>query len=219
MIKHVLMDVDHTLYPRSSGVEGAMVVRINKFVGEYLGVSAEEAARMNTMVQKMLELNHLEFGNAEVIKERFDIAACIRGYLETGRVIADKEGVSVIADLNDAVYVESDQYMCEEIFVNYFTNAVHHAEGEKTVRITAAETDGRVRISVYNSGSPIPDEALERIWDKFYKVDKSRSRQYGGSGIGLSIVKAAMDLLGGDYGVYNTDGGVVFYFELPRAQE
>ena len=109
--------------------------------------------------------------------------------------------------------------MCEEVFVNYFTNAVHYAEGEKEVRITVQSTDSRVRVSVFNSGSPIPDEALDRIWDKFYKVDKSRSRQYGGSGIGLSIVKAAMELLGGAYGVYNTDDGVVFYFELPDAEQ
>ncbi|MBR2122532.1 MAG: HAMP domain-containing histidine kinase [Lachnospiraceae bacterium] len=225
MRKEFISNVTHELKTPIAIIQGYAEGLVDNVASDeemrryYCSVIAEEAARMNTMVRKMLELNHLEFGTAEVIKERFDIAASIRGYLETGRVIADREGVTVKADLDEAVFVESDQYMCEEVFVNYFTNAVHYAEGEKEVRITVQSTDSRVRVSVFNSGSPIPDEALDRIWDKFYKVDKSRSRQYGGSGIGLSIVKAAMELLGGAYGVYNTDDGVVFYFELPDAEQ
>ena len=76
---------------------------------------------------------------------------------------------------------------------------------------------GRVRISVYNTGRPVPEEDLDRIWDKFYKVDKARTREYGGSGVGLSIVKAIMDSMNGAYGVNNTDDGVIFWFELEEA--
>ena len=67
---------------------------------------------------------------------------------------------------------------------------------------------------VYNTGDHIPEESLERLWDKFYKVDKARTREYGGSGIGLSIVKAIQTSIGRDYGVENTEGGVTFWFEL-----
>ena len=72
----------------------------------------------------------------------------------------------------------------------------------------------RVRVSVFNTGEPIPDKDIENIWNKFYKVDKARTREYGGSGIGLSIVKAIMELHQRGYGVINHKDGVEFWFEL-----
>ena len=75
----------------------------------------------------------------------------------------------------------------------------------------------KVRINVFNSGDPIPEEALEHLWEKFYKVDKARSREVGGSGVGLSIVKAIMEALNNSYGVVNYENGVTFYFELDQA--
>ena len=71
-----------------------------------------------------------------------------------------------------------------------------------------------VRVSVYNSGNKIADEDIDKLFIKFYKADKARTRDYGGSGIGLSIVAATMDAHGKKYGVYNVDDGVVFYFDL-----
>ena len=70
------------------------------------------------------------------------------------------------------------------------------------------------RISVFNTGRPIPESDLDKIWTKFYKVDKARTREYGGSGIGLSIVKAVMEAMNRDYGVKNYDNGVEFWFEV-----
>ena len=71
-----------------------------------------------------------------------------------------------------------------------------------------------VNVSDFNTGEHIPEEAIEHLWDKFYKVDKARTRAYGGSGVGLSIVKAVMEYHGQDYGVENVDSGVVFWFTL-----
>ena len=70
---------------------------------------------------------------------------------------------------------------------------------------------------MFNTGSPIPDESVPHLWEKFYKVDKARTRQYGGSGVGLSIVKAIMDQMHQEYGVINYDNGVSFWFELEKA--
>ena len=74
--------------------------------------------------------------------------------------------------------------------------------------------DHKVRVSVFNTGEPIPEESLLYLWEKFYKVDKARTREYGGSGIGLSIVRAIMESMNHDYGVINYDNGVAFWFEL-----
>ena len=74
----------------------------------------------------------------------------------------------------------------------------------------------KCRVCVHNTGEAIPEESLEQIWEKFYKVDKARTREYGGSGVGLSIVKAILDAMKQEYGVQNTESGVLFYFELGK---
>ena len=90
------------------------------------------------------------------------------------------------------------------------------ADGEKVnvIIVSFSQVKNGLRVSVYNSGSNIPEDSLDRVWEKFYKVDKARTREYGGSGIGLSIVKAIMELHGRQCGVRNVYGGVEFYFEL-----
>ena len=87
-------------------------------------------------------------------------------------------------------------------------------DGARIIRIQAVKEEREVRISVANTGNNIPEEDLPKIWSKFYKVDKARTREYGGSGIGLSIVKAIMEAHGKEYGAYNTPDGVEFYITL-----
>ena len=97
---------------------------------------------------------------------------------------------------------------------NYLTNAIHHAAGEKRIEIRVISQENTVRISVFNTRTPIPDEDIGKIWDKFYKVDKAHTREYGGNGIGLSIVKAIMESFHQNYGVQNYQNGVEFWCEL-----
>ena len=82
------------------------------------------------------------------------------------------------------------------------------------IRLTVHEDAEKVRVSVFNTGAQIPQEDKEQIWNKFYKVDKARTREYGGHGIGLSIVKAIMESFHQEYGVENYENGVAFWFEL-----
>lgn len=187
----------------------------------YAGVVVDEAAKMNNMVQKLLSLNHLEFGTETVNMEHFDICDLIARYLQTARKLADEKNADIImtpAPGEQEIWVWSDSFLIEEVFTNYFSNACNHVEeagGRKPeidIRISSLKEDGRVRVSVFNTGKPIPEESVPRIWEKFYKVDKARTRAYGGSGIGLSIVKAIMELLHEDYGVINHEDGVEFWF-------
>ena len=91
---------------------------------------------------------------------------------------------------------------------------MNHVEGSKNIEIRSQIAGPKARISVYNTGKPIPEEDLDKIWVKFYKVDKARTREYGGSGVGLSIVKAIMDSFHQSFGVKNCEDGVEFWFEL-----
>ena len=180
----------------------------------YCEVIMDEAGKMNRMVKKLLTLNQLEFGDQKVVMERFDIIALIDSILSASVLMAEQKGVTVRMDKMDPVYVWADEFDIEEVFTNYFSNALNHVDFEKVIEVKVRKEDTKVRVSVFNTGKQIPEEDIDRIWDKFYKVDKARTREYGGSGIGLSIVKAIMDALHQPFGVKNWDNGVEFWFEL-----
>lgn len=183
----------------------------------YCDVIMDEAGKMNTMVKKLLTLNELEFGNDNVTMERFDIMALLRNYMQSAQILTSQNGIIVSLPESGPVYVWADEFKTEEVFANYFTNAVNHAAGEKRIEVKLEKGLKTVRISVFNTGEPIPEESLSQIWDKFYKVDKARTREYGGSGVGLSIVKAIMNSMNQKFGVKNCDSGVEFWFELETA--
>ena len=106
------------------------------------------------------------------------------------------------------------EFKTEEVIRNYFSNAMNHVKGDKIIDIKYTMLENKVRIGIFNTGDPIPEDSLPHLWEKFYKVDKARTREYGGSGVGLSIVKAIMDSMNQQYGVINYTNGVEFWIEL-----
>lgn len=180
----------------------------------YCDVIMDEAQKMDLLVKKLLTLNQLEFGNDIVTMERFDIVEMVRNYLSTVTILVENAGAKVVFEQENPIYVWGDEFKIAEVFTNYFTNALNHLAKEKEIRITVRRENDRARISVYNTGEPIPEESIPYLWDKFYKVDKARTREYGGSGVGLSIVKAIMESMNQPYGVINREEGVEFWFEL-----
>lgn len=185
----------------------------------YCEVIMDEAAKMNNMVKKLLTLNQLEFGNDVVNMERFDIVSLIRNYVQSAAILTKPKEISVKMDDYNPIYVWGDEFKIEEVVMNYFSNAVNHCSGDKVIDIRLEQKDGKTRVSVFNTGMPIPEESIPHLWEKFYKVDKARTREYGGSGVGLSIVKAIMDSMNQSYGVQNFNNGVMFWFELDTVQE
>ena len=169
---------------------------------------------MNKMVRQLLTLNALESGNDQAAMERFDLAELIRGVLDATRILIDQKEAVIEFSCSHPVYVWADEFKIEEVVTNYVSNALNHLAGENRIRITIEEREDRVRAAVRNTGKPIPEEDLPNIWTKFYKADKARTRAYGGSGIGLSIVKAVMDSHHQECGVRNVEDGVEFWFEL-----
>ena len=129
-------------------------------------------------------------------------------------ILIQQAGASVDFVSEEKVYVWGDEFKTEQVVRNYLTNAIHHVDNEKRIEVRIVSSDGKVRVSVFNSGKPIPEEDVPKLWDKFYKVDKAHTREYGGNGIGLSIVKAIMESFHQGYGVRNFDNGVEFWFEL-----
>lgn len=181
----------------------------------YCEVIMDEAEKMNRMVAKLLTLNHLEFGNDPVTMSRFDVTELIAGVVENASLLLGQNGISVDFSEKPA-YVWGDEFQIEEVITNYLSNAIHYAQGEKRIRIFYTYRQDVLRVSVFNTGAQIPEEDLPRVWDKFYKVDKARTREYGGSGIGLSIVKAIMESHHRACGVKNCEDGVEFWMELDK---
>ena len=183
----------------------------------YCDVIMDEANKMNTMVKRLLTLNQIEFGNDEPEMERFDINELIASVADANAIRAGQKNMSIVFDnRNEHNFVWADEYKTEEVLTNYISNALNHCDGKRAieVRTEKSENGGTITVTVYNSGKNIADEDLERIWEKFYKTDKARTREYGGNGIGLSIVKAIMDSMGQEYGVRNVSDGVEFLFNL-----
>ena len=171
------------------------------------------------MVKKLLTLNQIEFGSDQVHFERFDIVQVLRSSVNSATLLAEQKDAEILFYETDPVYVWADEFKTEQVIRNYLTNAIHHVDNERRIEVRVLSKDDIVRVTVFNSGHPIPQEDLAKLWDKFYKVDKAHTREYGGNGIGLSIVKAIMESFHQKYGVRNFDNGVEFWFELDaRAQ-
>lgn len=185
----------------------------------YCEVIVDEADKMNKMVKKLLSLNQLEFGNGQVHLEHFDLQQVVQSVLSSSEILFRQKEVTLSYNGDHPVYVWADEYMTEEVVMNYVSNALNHIDGEKIIEVKIVSCDGKARVSVFNTGKPIPEEDIDKIWSKFYKVDKARTREYGGNGIGLSIVKAIMEAHNQAYGVKNYDNGVEFWFELDEKTE
>lgn len=180
----------------------------------YCDVIMDETEKMNHMVRQLLDLNQLEFGNDKVEMTRFNLTELIDGVIASSGIMAQQKQAQILFDPQGPVYVWGDEFKVEQVITNYLTNAINHVEKEKRITISFRYHDNLVRTSVFNTGEQIPEEELDKIWIKFYKVDKARTREYGGSGIGLSIVQAIMDSLHQKCGVINHPDGVEFWMEL-----
>ena len=185
----------------------------------YCDVIMDEAAKMNSMVKNLLTLNQLEFGDSDVQFERFDIVKLVRGVIAICEILIQQAEAVVDFIADESLCVWADEFKTEQVVRNYLTNAIHHVENEKRIEVRIVADEDIARVSVFNSGRPIPDEDIPKLWDKFYKVDKAHTREYGGNGIGLSIVKAIMESFHQRYGVKNFENGVAFWFELDAKAE
>ncbi len=182
----------------------------------YCDVILDEANKMNQLVKSLLTLNQIELGKKEIELTRFNLVELVQGVIWSNEILIQQKAVQVRFEQKEPVYVWADEFQIEQVIRNYLSNALNHVTDENVIdiRMRKNEANDKVRVSVFNTGNPIPEEVLEQIWEKFYKADKSHAREYGGSGIGLSIVKAIMESMKQDYGVKNYENGVAFWFEL-----
>ena len=185
----------------------------------YTEVIMDESEKMNKMVKQLLTLSSLESGNSILHKENFNMTSLTEGVLSSISILIGEKNVEVDFDTSKDIFLYADEFKIEEVVTNYISNAIHHVNDNGIIKIDLSEDERNVYFSVYNTGNKIPEKDLSNVWEKFFKVDKAHSRSYGGSGIGLSIVKAIVEAHGGAVKVVDKSDGVEFGFKIPRMKE
>lgn len=180
----------------------------------YYQVILNESDKMTVLVKQLLNLSDLEFGFDPPKIERFDLTELIGDVLASSEVLFKEKKAEVEFTHPEPVYVWADEFKIEEVLHNYLSNALNHLDGARRIRIGIERQENVAKVFVFNTGKNIPEQDIPMLWNKFYKVDKARTREYGGSGIGLSIVKAIMDSHHRECGVENRRDGVAFWFTL-----
>lgn len=223
MRKEFVGGVSHELKTPISLIEGyAEGIKDDVFVGEdkdyYIDVIIDEAKKMGNLVSDMLDLSQLESGNFKLINGEFYIDKLVNDSVKKYYSIFNEKRLDVNLELETDVLVYGDKVRIEQVLTNFITNAVRHTGQEGSVSIVMHEKNENVYVYIKNSGENIEKNNLPKIWDKFYKVDKSRNRTAGGTGLGLAIVKNILLLHKSDFGVENFEGGVAFYFSLRKVK-
>ncbi len=180
----------------------------------YCDVILDETKKMNVLIRKLMSLMRIESGTDRLDISRFDITEQIRDIVKQKSILLEQSGVTVEFEEDKSVFVWADDFLIEEVILNYLTNAIKYCTGEKLIKINIEKLDKNVRINVFNTGESLSDEVLENMWKSFYMADKARTRDKGSQGLGLSIVAAIINAHNQKYGAYNTEGGITFYFEL-----
>ena len=223
MRKQFISDVSHELKTPIALIQGyaeGLVENVNKDEESkkfYAEVILDESNKMDELVKQLLELMKLEYGKREFNNKKFDLNELIREVIRKCHVMLEEKNIEVIFNQNEPIYVYADDFYIDQVVTNYFTNAIKNAEeinGKKQIKITIEKNNNKIRVFVFNTGKNIAQDDLDRVWGRFYKVDSSRNRENGGSGIGLSIVKAIQTNYKNSYGVENKEDGVEFYFDI-----
>ena len=228
MRKQFISDVSHELKTPIALIQGyaeGLLENVNsdeESKNFYAEVIVDESNKMDGLVKKLLELMKLENEDSKFNDTTFNIVELIRNTIKKYNIQLDENSIKVLFDNEDPIWVYADDFYIEEVFSNYFINAIKNnkeIDNKKEIKITINENkdNGKYRIAVFNTGDNISNENIEKIWNRFYKADKSRNREKGGHGIGLSIVKAIMSRYKSDYGVNNLENGVEFYFDIDKS--
>ena len=172
---------------------------------------------MTHLVQSLLNLSRLESGMVQLVKMPFSINELIQEVTRRHTILAEKKRLTVERMLPDELIVEADYQRIEQVVVNLFENAVKYTPEGGVIRVSTECAGGKCTVKLYNTGAPIPQDDMDRLFISFYRTDRSRDLQTHSYGLGLAIVRSIMELHGQPYGVRNLPGGVEFWFSLAVA--
>ncbi|KEK23053.1 sensor histidine kinase [Bacillus gaemokensis] len=181
----------------------------------YFQAMEKEVDKMDMLILDMLELAKFESGTYKMKMDTFYIDGVIEYICEQLSLEIEKKELHVYKHISPAQVV-ANQHRIEQVIVNFITNAIRYTPEKEEIIISTIDEPNRVKICIENKGTHIEEEQLDKIWDRFYRVDTARQRSKGGTGLGLAISKNILELHGVEYGVTNTEDGVLFFFYLNK---
>jgi heavy metal sensor kinase len=180
-----------------------------------LGSALEETERLSRIVEQLLEMTRLEAGEALVELRVFDVSEMTRSTVEQMQLLALEKRVELEFDGSQTLHVKADPIRLKQIVVNLVDNAIKYTPSGGSIHVASLRAGASAVLEVRDSGTGIPHEALPFVFERFYRVDKARSRQLGGTGLGLAIVKSICVAFGGTVTAQSGGSGTTFRVELP----
>ncbi|MED2040601.1 HAMP domain-containing sensor histidine kinase [Bacillus wiedmannii] len=181
----------------------------------YFEAMAKEVDKMDVLIVDMLHLAKFESGTYKMDMDIFFIDQLIEQICKQLSLEITKKELQVHQCLSN-VEVIANQHRIEQVLTNFITNAIRYTPEKEKILISTIQENHRVKVCVENKGAHIPKGQLEKVWDRFYRADAARQRSKGGTGLGLAISKNILELHGVEYGVCNTEDGVLFFFYLNK---
>jgi two-component system, OmpR family, phosphate regulon sensor histidine kinase PhoR len=215
-----VVNASHELRTPLTSIVGSLEMLEGALRGEsarWVETIRRNAERMTAIVQDLLMLSGLEARGAELSADKVDLARLIRDVTGMFAHRADAQEIALVLSIPTALpRINADAYLLEQVLVNLIDNALKYTEAGEVRVLCAPEGPDKVRIEVSDTGIGIPEECLPRIFERFYVVDKSRSRKLGGTGLGLAIVKHIVQSHAGTIEVESIVGkGTRFIVRLP----
>lgn len=186
----------------------------------YIDVILDEVDKMNSLVLDMLDLSRLQLASYKLVIVDFDMLPIIYEIKSRfANKLIEKKLVVKINTEYEKLFIKGDSRRIEQVMSNFISNAIRHSYKSQTINIYLKKENDIVTFSIKNIGDKIPSEKLSKIWNRFYRVEESRTKEDGGTGLGLAIAKNILDLHGSDFGVRNIDNGVEFFFNIKAGKE
>ncbi len=185
---------------------------------ETIGSALEEIERVTRIVNHLLEISRLEAGQAVRERVLIDLGQLVTNTAEQMRLLAEEKSISVLYLIASRVEVEGDSLLLKQVVVNLLDNAIKYTPPQGSVRLMVEAREKYSVLEVQDTGVGISPEDLPHICERFYRADKARSRNSGGAGLGLSIVKSICAVFGGEIKIFSKEGeGTRVRIQLPRA--
>ncbi len=187
---------------------------------ENIQVIIDESKRLNTLVNDLLDLSKLQEHKIALNQETFDLAVLLQSQIKKYEVYQFRDGYEIETHIDRDAWITADQVRVAQVFNNFMTNAINYCGETRKIIVTEKVSENSVRVEVRDFGEGIDEKDLDKIWDRYYKVDKTHVRAVSGSGIGLAIVREILDLHGAEYGVSSKKGeGSTFWFAFRKAEK
>lgn len=181
----------------------------------YLDHIINETDRMNALIMDMLELSKFEAKAIQLKWSHFSMTRLVQNLADSFSQQMENRSIQYKLNHQEEHYVTADSRRIEQVILNLMSNAIRHAVENSVITITIdRDSSGKILTVIENMGMPIAENDFSRVWDQFYRIERSRDRKSGGTGLGLSIVKHILELHHSEFGVMNTNNGVAFSFTL-----